>query len=671
MNADTRRHTEWLMMLPIIGLLLLPAAANAANQFSSDDMVVPLSISTIPPEFTARFNAAAEKSEPRFFIKNHGVRYDLDTIKTTDNQYYIRVDGKIPAGTYPILADFYGRKPITVGYNFNVHAPSVTEVSSAGLYEGAELTLSGYYFSKTPKVFVAYQQGPDMKIVTRRCNILKDSLTYSDPYSSESSNSPMDVDSGRSQITIQLPRVKPAPGSGFWLLVRNDNGYAVKVLSVNPVGDGLTADSRGEYKGFRPRGEIPSRGVKDYLLDAMTEGMTWGKHITRFAIRQLVNESKMGKMDDYYSYDLRLFTIEYVTVDARNNPVPASGVVVIPKKRSSGQATPLLSYQHGTMVHKEEAPSVSRGAELGLAVTFAAAEGYITSIPDHLGLGSAVLTRPNVIHPYCQWKPNAQADGDMLTAIATMLKDPLFLEKVKDIPEWNKNVLLTGYSEGGYLTLGLHRELEENAAQYQAVSSVRASAPMDGPYSVLKQMVGTLIKDEPYDQPFFAPYMLITLNNTYDIYKEPRDYLANPYDKTLPAMFDGLHTSKQINNIMPDRIFKILTAGVLEELRPPQDRQRPLNSRLAENDLAAPKVNYNIKAPIAFIHGIEDELVPQGNSKDVVDYLHSQNNKTIDTKYMERTSYMWFLHEIAGNSYHELFAPHAVGEAWDWLRDQR
>lgn len=671
MNADTRQSNACLMMLPIVGSLLMPSAANAVNQLSSDDMVVPLSISTIPPEFAARFNAAVKKSEPRFFIKNHSVRYNLDTIRKTDNEYYIRVDGKIPAGTYPILADFYGKKPITIGYNFNVHAPFVTDLSSPGLYEGAELTLSGYYFSKAPKVFIAYQQGPEKKIVSRRCTILKDSLRYSDPYSSVGANSPMDVQSGRSQMTVQLPPMEPAQGSGFWLVLRNDNGYAVKLLPVDPADERVTANSRGEYKGFRPRAEIPSGGVKDYLLDAMTEGMTWGKHIARLAIRQLVNESKMGKMDDYYSYDLRLFTIEYVTVDARNNPVPASGVVVIPKKRSTGQATPLLSYQHGTMVHKEEAPSVSRGAELGLAVTFAAAEGYITSIPDHLGLGSAVLTRPNVIHPYCQWKSNAQADGDMLTSIATMLKDPLFLEKVKDIPEWNKSVLLTGYSEGGYLTLGLHRELEENAVKYKAVSSVRASAPMDGPYSILSQMVGTLIKDEPYEEPFFAPYMLITLNNTYGIYKEPKDYLANPYDKTLPGMFDGLHTSKQINSIMPDRIFKILAAGVLEELRPPQDRQRPLNTRLAENDLAAPKVNYNIKAPIAFIHGIEDELVPQGNSIDAVSYLRSQNNTKIDTKYMEQTWYMWSLHGISGNSYHELFAPHAVGEAWDWLRDQR
>ena len=93
--------------------------------------------------------------------------------------------------------------------------------------------------------------------------------------------------------------------------------------------------------------------------------------------------------------------------------------------RDAPPANPaVVMFLHGSMLKKTEAPSITTGPELGLSTLFAAGYGQIVAVPDHLGLGEASLD-PSVLHPYCQWEPNARVDGDMIPAIREPLNNSL------------------------------------------------------------------------------------------------------------------------------------------------------------------------------------------------------------------------------------------------------
>lgn len=166
-------------------------------------------------------------------------------------------------------------------------------------------------------------------------------------------------------------------------------------------------------------------------------------------------------------YAVAAYRLNYLTIDGLGQPIEASALMTLPQK-PSGSSSPVLSYQHGTIKRDIEAPSNMN--QTASPEVILASQGYLVLSADYVGYGASKGSP----HPYLLAEPSAAAVLDMLTAAAYWRQ----LQKVPD----NQQLFLTGYSEGGYVSLAAQRALQAGTSAHRAnLVSVAAGA---GPYDV-------------------------------------------------------------------------------------------------------------------------------------------------------------------------------------------
>jgi alpha-beta hydrolase superfamily lysophospholipase len=127
-----------------------------------------------------------------------------------------------------------------------------------------------------------------------------------------------------------------------------------------------------------------------------------------------------------------------------------------------------LSYQHETIKLQANAPS--NLADLGSPPVVLASLGYIVLSADYVGYG---VSR-GMAHPYLLSVPSASVVIDLLTAAK-------YWRQTQHVPD-NKQLFLTGYSEGGYVTMATQRALQAGTSAHRnELVRVLAGA---GPYNV-------------------------------------------------------------------------------------------------------------------------------------------------------------------------------------------
>lgn len=166
-------------------------------------------------------------------------------------------------------------------------------------------------------------------------------------------------------------------------------------------------------------------------------------------------------------YDVKQYRVTYQTVDGGGKLTTASGVIAIPQK-PAGAKSPLLSFQHGTVFHDIEAPSNDTVATSPINII--ASLGFVVVAADYVGYGAS----RGQDHPYLQKDPSAAAVTDFLTAAKQWLAE-------QRLP-LNEQLFLTGYSEGGYVTLAAQQALE--AAGVPITASVAGAGPYDLQYTL-------------------------------------------------------------------------------------------------------------------------------------------------------------------------------------------
>ncbi len=133
---------------------------------------------------------------------------------------------------------------------------------------------------------------------------------------------------------------------------------------------------------------------------------------------------------------------------------------------------PIVLYAHGTDTDKNlnmaDIESSENSEGLLIAAVFAA-EGYIVVAPNYAGYDTSTLG----YHPYLNGDQQSKDMIDALTAARSALP-------TADTPDTTASgeLLVTGYSQGGYVAMATHRALQE------AGETVTASAPMSGPYAL-------------------------------------------------------------------------------------------------------------------------------------------------------------------------------------------
>ncbi len=290
-------------------------------------------------------------------------------------------------------------------------------------------------------------------------------------------------------------------------------------------------------------------------------------------------------------HGVELYKVKYETIDAKGEEYTvASGLMVRPTgvEEISGFA----AYQHGTIVKREDVPSrLSQEHQIGILL--AAQAGLAVSMTDYLGMGDS----PG-LHPYVHAKSEATAGIDMLRASQKLLStlDQSFGDKL----------FIFGYSQGGHAAMAMHKEVQENHADEFTVT---ASAPMAGPYDISGYQAEIFMTDEPYDAPYYLPYVLLAYNDVYELYESPSDFLKEPFDVTIPALFDGYNSGGAINNAMGTNIAnEIIRDDVLEAFKFNYDH--PFRVALKQNDL----YDWKPEAPMFICHCEGDNLVRYENA---------------------------------------------------------
>lgn len=282
--------------------------------------------------------------------------------------------------------------------------------------------------------------------------------------------------------------------------------------------------------------------------------------------------------------------IQYATVDAFGAPTRASALVVIPKDLS--KRLPLVSYQHGTSSRREDVPSRMNG-EANLGIVMAAA-GYLTVLPDYLGLGDS----PG-FHPYHHAKSEATAVVDALRATRA-----LFV--AQSVP-WNGQLFLTGYSHGGHSTLAAQKELE---LFHTDEFTLTASAPCAGAYDLSGTTFADFLSSRVPPNPYYYGMFLSAFVQIYGLAPQLADLLQPPYNQTLPPLLDSQHSGSEINAAMPAHPKDVLKPEILAALA--TDANHPLHAAMRDNDL---HTGWVPKTKTRLYHCAGDQDVLVANSK--------------------------------------------------------
>ena len=234
--------------------------------------------------------------------------------------------------------------------------------------------------------------------------------------------------------------------------------------------------------------------------------------------------------------------------------------------------------------------------------------GYIYLEPDYLGLGES-----EILHPYCLKEPSAWTTIDLIRASKSFINLSHQIES-------NNDVILFGYSEGGYVTMATQMIFEqENLDDFNLL----ASFPMAGPYDLSGAMVDLMLEYEPYGEPFYLPYVLVPYITYYEL-GELDEYFLPEYSNMFEYLFDGNYSGSYINSIMPDIPITVLLPQVIEDFT--NDLNHPLRQSLLSNNL----LDWSPQTDMHIYHGIGDELIPYQNSQLAYDSFIGNGSESVN-----------------------------------------
>lgn len=313
-------------------------------------------------------------------------------------------------------------------------------------------------------------------------------------------------------------------------------------------------------------------------------------------------------------YKVDAYKIIYSTVDTKGSPIKASGLLAIPKK-SSGEKSPLLSYQHGTIFLNNQAPSISATSINGISTL--SGIGFIVSAPDYIGYGESV----SMMHPYIHAETLANTSIDMLRASKAFLKQ-------KNI-HLNPQLFLTGYSEGGYATLALQKKLQEaHSDEFIVTASAAAAGPFD-----LTETAKTIANKTINNKPAFMSFVLKAYDDIYGLNMISKMYQPQ-YVNIINSYFDGKHSGSKITKDLSHTTSEIFNAPFLTTLQ--GDEQHIIKDKLALNNI----YDWKPTAPTRFFHGIYDEIVPYHNAEKALNTMISNGATNVSLGGCSLTSHV-------------------------------
>ena len=386
------------------------------------------------------------------------------------------------------------------------------------------------------------------------------------------------------------------------------------ILAVTILMSGCGSKSSSQQSGINPGALLADivNSIKQPITRAL-DGWDWDSFV--------YSANGFGTLLTSFRYTLDMRKVTYQSTGADGKVHSMTGLLILPEAILGGKpSVPILMYQHGTEVYRPFSPSrylahqdrPTDYPEVMVAAAIAAT-GYAVALVDYEGMGDNTDAQPHVV------------GATLAKQVIDLLKASRDIIGTTSSPcTWNNQLFLMGYSEGGYVTMAVTRELQLNPVPGFTVT---ASAPLSGPHDLSGVQRGVILSGSTFKAPYFVPMILSSYNYAYGGQTtefSPAFSMLSPFDSTLPPLFDGNSQSVTISEAMgmnfttPTYIVpnSILTQPFLDQLTLDAS---PVVGFLKQNDsyrlpgqLDSPWVP---AVPIRMIHHRSDELVPYGNSQ--------------------------------------------------------
>ncbi len=289
--------------------------------------------------------------------------------------------------------------------------------------------------------------------------------------------------------------------------------------------------------------------------------------------------------------------------------VEVSGLLVVPV---SDEVLPLVSYQHGTIINPEMAPSLFnleyKATVFGVIL---ASQGFAVSLPDYEGYGIS----EDLKHPYEHAHSLALSSYEMLVASKQVLEE----ENVS----YNDKLFLGGYSEGGGATMALHQYIEQNTHH-----TVTMSAPASGAYNKTAFTLEVSQRDETLT--FLPNYMWVieSYNDLYGLNRSWDSMVTDEDAQLLDAETNPMNYYALPIHNNPQELFK---SEFLSRLNDGTD-EAFLNA-LKDNDT----YDWTPNAPITLYYGTADDYVYPLNSITARDAIANNGGTVTEVVYTGAT----------------------------------
>jgi len=310
-------------------------------------------------------------------------------------------------------------------------------------------------------------------------------------------------------------------------------------------------------------------------------------------------------------YEVELYRVEYDSVipEQRNRSIKAYGLLAIPKNVGK-DSLPFLSYQHGTVFGKNEVPSYSflsddpiryfNSFETRLAVAQFAGNGYVVFAADYFGMGISPEHEGYLVKGSQQ-----QACLDMYLSTRD------WLTSNKSIKQ--KDLFLSGWSQGGYVTMAFLEKLEENGMPVTAAST--AAAPTDLFASFNTVIYHPRSADAVWLSTIFS-LSSFSFENYYQISGIVDELFKPEYVPAMAAIYYRTYQSADelMKLIVSLSRFDDKTKSYVSDVSmlikdEYKDPARFAASKFAEIALQSDVYRWHFKTPVQMFYGLADEAV--------------------------------------------------------------
>lgn len=278
--------------------------------------------------------------------------------------------------------------------------------------------------------------------------------------------------------------------------------------------------------------------------------------------------------------------------------VKETAALLVPGGAGCSGPFPLVAYGRGTNFIKARTLASATDGETGLLVGMLAAQGYVVVAPDYLGYGGSTFP----YHPYLHADSEAATVIDAIRAARKALGDASVA--------LNGRVMLTGYSQGGHVSMAAHRAAERDLP---GEIGVVAAGHLSGPYDLSGTFVGiaaTLPAGTP-GSTAFGPLAVTGFQKVYgDVYANAAEYYKAPYAAGIENLLPGTLEPAQLiaAGQLPANLGDLITDKQVADLQNPASG---LRRALEANSL----LGWTPKAPVVLCGGARDPVVPFANTQ--------------------------------------------------------